>query len=360
MRVAADPGGTTVLVTDAGGLSADLTTRLVGSGAAVVLVRARSTQLDAAVPAVRTATRATAPDTGPDCGFAPARLAGAVDATGLTYAVRDGGVDGSGDRNGAGSADSSGSSGQGNGGPTTCYPASSGAALVAVPGTAGRGPVTVLGTDAPLRNGELTGGGNAALALDVLGARDRLVWFRPGPLDSLEPGAPGRPLRDFLPDWVLPGTAMLGVAALLLALARGRRLGPVVPERLPVVVAAGETTAGRARLYRRHRARDAAAAALRTAAVRDLAARLGWSVRPPGTGRPRAAPTRAGTARAVRPRAPVPGGLPPGLAEAVAARSGVPATRVAHLLGGPVPQDDDALVDLARGLTELRERTRPT
>ena len=51
--------------------------------------------------------------------------------------------------------------------------------------------------------------------------------------------------------------------------------GRVVTEDLPVVVPAGETVRGRARLYRRAGARDRAAAALRADARRDLAGRLG-------------------------------------------------------------------------------------
>ncbi len=55
----------------------------------------------------------------------------------------------------------------------------------------------------------------------------------------------------------------LGVALLLAALWRARRLGPLVTERLPVVVRASETVEGHARLYRSRRARDRVAATLR-------------------------------------------------------------------------------------------------
>ena len=63
---------------------------------------------------------------------------------------------------------------------------------------------------------------------------------------------------------------MIAIAALVIAVLQGRRLGPVIPEPLPVVIHAAETTEGRARLYRRSRARDRAAAALRDSALGKL------------------------------------------------------------------------------------------
>lgn len=70
---------------------------------------------------------------------------------------------------------------------------------------------------------------------------------------------------DLLPSGWLWGTLQLFVAAALAALWRARRLGPLVPERLPVAIRASETVEGRARLYRKADARDRAALALRSA-----------------------------------------------------------------------------------------------
>ena len=67
----------------------------------------------------------------------------------------------------------------------------------------------------------------------------------------------------------------LCLAIALLALWQGRRLGPLVAERLPVVVRASETVEGRGRLYRSRRARDRAADALRTATLQRMLPRLG-------------------------------------------------------------------------------------
>jgi len=289
------PARTTVLITSAGRVSTDLARRLVASGARLVLVSPASRQLAAALPSVRTAGPATSPDADPGCDLPAARRAGMVDLSGSTYAVRTGARANTGTPS-----------------PTVCYEASAGASLIRVPGTDRRPAVDVLGSDLPLRNA-------------------KLVWYRPAELDRIEPGQPGRPLVDLLPGWVGPVSAQLVIAAALLGLARGRRIGPVVPERLPVVVAAGETTAGRARLYRRHRSRDAAAAALRDAAIRDLGPRVG----------------RTGVTR-----------VDAGLVAALAARSGLADIQVHHLLGGGAPPDDAALTQLVRELTDLNERTR--
>ncbi|WP_232791309.1 PfkB family carbohydrate kinase, partial [Streptomyces kanasensis] len=109
-----------------------------------------------------------------------------------------------------------------------------------------------------------------SLALQLLGSRTHLVWYLPSLSDpsAAEGGGPGDGDRveeegDFLclvPSGWLWGTLQLAVAAVLAAVWRARRLGPLVAERLPVAVRASEATEGRARLYFRADARDRAAA----------------------------------------------------------------------------------------------------
>ena len=84
-----------------------------------------------------------------------------------------------------------------------------------------------------------------------------------------------RRLTDLIPDRVGWIVYQLCLAAILVALWRGRRVGPLVAEDLPVVVRASETVEGRGRLYRSRRARDRAAEALRTAALHRMLPRLG-------------------------------------------------------------------------------------
>jgi hypothetical protein len=130
---------------------------------------------------------------------------------------------------------------------------------------------------------------------------------------------------------------MVAVALALLMIARARRLGPVVPEPLPVVVRASEAVEGRARLYRRSRARDRAAASLREATRTRLAPLLGLPI--------------TASEHAV--------------AAAAATRTRRPAVEVAALLGDPAATmstqqqlDDAGLVRLADELDALEQEVR--
>ncbi len=245
-------------------------------------------------------------DRGPDCPLPAAGRAGELAAGGLDYRFRSAAPPGT----------------------LRCYPAADGedAALVRVEAN-GR-TVTVLGTADPLMNQHLGEEGNAALALGLLGVDPRLVWYLPSPAD-VPVGGDTSPL-SLLPPPVRAAGAMLAVAAVLAALWRARRLGPVVSEPLPVVVRAAETVEGRARLYRRARAVDRAAEALRAATCERLR-------------RPLALP------RAVDPMT---------LVAAAAARTGRPEPEVADLLVGPVPADDAALLRLALALDALERQVR--
>jgi hypothetical protein len=215
-------------------------------------------------------------------------------------------------------------------GTALCYPASGAASLVRY--TADGRVITVLGTGNALTNGSLARLGNAALALNLLGTHARIVWLVPGP-GLAAAGPPGGGQQSLLSLIPLPAylvTAQLGIAALLAALWRMRRLGPLVPEPLPVVVRASETVEGHAALYRARRARGRAAAALRTAMLARTLPALG---------------------------------LPPGArdADVVAAfsgRSGSGPALIEAMLFGPPPGDDAALVALADGLNALEKEVR--
>lgn len=191
--------------------------------------------------------------------------------------------------------------------------------------------VTFLGNPAALTNSRLDDEGNAALALGLLGENPRLVWYLPS-LADLPSGAAQDSFYDLVPTGVWWGLVQLAVALVLVALWRARRLGPVVTEPLPVVVRASETVEGRARLYRRAGARDAAAESLRAAQRARLVPLLGL-------------PPRA---------------EPPAVVDAVARRAGRTPPEVATLLYGAAPADDAALVRLADDLDALeREVRRP-
>ena len=199
-----------------------------------------------------------------------------------------------------------------------------GAALAEVSRTADHPEVVAIGFATAVENGFIGAASNAALAVRAMGHSPRLVWYQPG-LGDLDtgPGAAGA-----WPAWLGPGTLLVMSAVVLLAVVRGRRLGRLVPEPLPVVVRAVETTESRARMYRAARDRGRSAALLREGTARRLGSRL-------------ALPPTAG----------------PGVLVPLAARSsGLPPDLVGALLFGPAPTDDDELLRLAQQLTDLEER----
>ena len=135
--------------------------------------------------------------------------------------------------------------------------------------------ITVLGAGGILRNSGVTDEGNAALALGLLGENPHLVWYQPDADDyAFEPEGT---LASRQADWYLPLVVLLLLVGVAAALWRGRRMGPVVVENLPVEVRSSETMEGRARLYERGSARDHALDTLRTATVARLARTLGLS-----------------------------------------------------------------------------------
>jgi hypothetical protein len=211
--------------------------------------------------------------------------------------------------------------------PQGCFPTQAGF-LLAQPQ---RG-TTVLGLAGILTNGAITDADNAAVALRLLGQHGRLVWYVPS-LDDVGAGE-GVGLREILPRWITPALWLVGLSALALTLWRGRRLGPLVTEPLPVVVTAIETTLSRGRLYRRSGDRGHAAHTLRLAACRRLATRLAL---PPSSS-------------------------PDEIAQLLSAQLGRPLVDLRQLLDpfGPAPTNDRDLIELGTRLDELdREVRRP-
>jgi hypothetical protein len=312
---ALDPDLTTVVVQpgllDAAGLRS--LGELVQVGGDVVLVEPDAAVLDALqVPVRAHGQSGPAGTAAPDCPLTEAVTAG--DAT-LSADLLYGAL--------AGSAPADQAT------VTFCYPASSTAAALAVvapPGAAGR--LTLLGGSAFLTNDRLADDGDAALALGLLARHHSLAWVIQDPV-ATDP-VDGKPLPSLLPRWFWLAGLQLVVALVLLALWRGRRLGPPVPEPLPVVVRASETTEGHGRLYAAARARETAAEALRAGLRARLADRLGLPTARPGVGTVRAGSVAAevggGPDRAV-------------LVAAVAERTGRDAVEIGALLygaGGPM------------------------
>jgi hypothetical protein len=237
----------------------------------------------------------------PGCAWPAATRAGRVDAAGAAYRV-----------------DPSTTSSR----VLTCYVIEDRASVVHQ--ADGGRTVTVLGDPAVLRNDTLAREGNAALALNTLGENGRVVWYLPSVADT---GAEQESFLSLSPDWVLFAGLQLGVVAVLLALSRVRRFGPVIAEPLPSVVPAAETIEGRGRLYRRSGARGTAAETLRNGTLERIRQR---------TGLPRGSTRVEIIDEATRITGRSPGDL-------------------TSLLAGPPPTNDAELIALAQNLRTLEK-----
>lgn len=135
------------------------------------------------------------------------------------------------------------------------------------------GSVAILGAPSILSNESIDEAGNAALALRILGSSPTLVWYEPTGADVVSTGEGVDPMT-LLPGWVNALLVWLLACAVLAMVWRGRRLGPLATEPLPVVVRAAETAEGRARLYQDSGSVAHAAANLRAAGLARMARRL--------------------------------------------------------------------------------------
>ncbi|MBB6118757.1 DUF4350 domain-containing protein [Nocardiopsis algeriensis] len=281
--------------------------RLAGLGADTVLVQPGVNTLEAFAPGVEVSGRSdgesllggfSGAGLEPHCDLPAAAAAGPVHLDGELYTASAG---------------------------TGCYPGGTGDALVRVERDGAA--ITVLGTGTPLVNDALDRAGNAALALNVMDA-DTVVWLRPDPPQQEGGASPVELLPPGLRWSLLP----LLLTLALLALWQGRRLGALVPEALPVVVRASETTEGRAGLYRSRQARDRVASALRSGFLERNVPRLGLGA----------------------------DASPAAVVSALADRTGDAPEELRALLypGSPDPwtADDEALLRLADGLDERVRR----
>jgi uncharacterized protein DUF4350 len=291
--------GTTVLVTSPTLLTSAQLTMIGQARADVVLTDPDPAALAALAPAVSAAGHASTAVLGPSCRLEAANAAGTADLGGTLLSTRV---------------------------PSAqrCYPDAGHPSLIRY--TAGGRQITVLGTGAAFTNQYLGNAGNAALALNLLSG-GRVVWLAPSA--AAAPVSGGRAsFTSLIPKPVYMVTIQLLAAVLLLALWRGRRLGPLVTERLPAVVRASETAEGHGRLYQARRARGRAGEVLREAAISRMRPLLGL----PADAEPEA------------------------VTAAIAARTSEPAADVDAALAGPLPADDAALVALADRLDDLERR----
>ena len=296
--LAALDGGATLVLPDAPALSDEAITELASAADEVVMLEPRSRTLRLLLPGAQLAGSAGTDELAPACDLPAAERAGGV-VGGSLMAPGDG--------------------------ITGCYPSDDGFALL----VGGTGPTTVTAVDgrAMFANDVLAEAGNAALALGIVGAHPRVVWYVPSLADSdVSTAAPT--LGELTPRWVTPSLVLLLLAAIAAGFWRGRRFGPLVVENLPVMVRASETTAGRARLYARAHDPGHALDQLRLGALERLARTLGLAV----------------TAR------------PDTVVDAVAARLGSDRASVRSILIDTTPRSDSDLVESAARLRDLEAR----
>jgi hypothetical protein len=139
--------------------------------------------------------------------------------------------------------------------------------------TSPTGRITLLGATDALTNEHVIERGNAALALNLLGEHENLIWYLPTFGDL--PTKPTKTFAELTPPWVTPVLVLLIITFIAAAMWRGRRLGPLVIENLPVIVRASETMLGRARLYEKSSSRLRVADSLRVGAIQRLAVQCG-------------------------------------------------------------------------------------
>lgn len=290
-----------ILVAQSQYLTPTLLDRLAQTPGDLLLVEPTARTREALMPGVRVKPGTDAFDSNPDCTLREADRAGPVQF-----------------------------------GPTDSYEANDGPQMSSCYGGAlvrfrdnGR-TITAVGSTDFMTNGSLLRAGNAALAMNLAGGRPRLIWYAPHRVE--DESSPTASLYDMIPQNVIWIVWQLCLVVLLVALWKGRRPGPLVAEELPVVVRASETVEGRGRLYRSRRARDRAAAALRTATLQRLLPRLGLDV-----------------------------GAPPlAVATTVSQRSGADPGYVFYHLFGPPPATDHDLLQLARALDEIERQVAHT
>jgi hypothetical protein len=220
-----------------------------------------------------------------------------------------------------------------------CYGDLSGAYVIEE--RVGAGSVITLGSpymwsNARLQPAKEDGGeplDNAVLALRLLGPTadgattgTSITFVDAVPTAGVAPDGTRSPM-DLLPTGVKLALVQLVAAFVIYAWWRGRRLGPVVVERMPVEIAGSELVVAVGDLLRRKGTPQRAAEVLRADARRELSVRLG-----------------------------VPQGAPPAaLVQVVAQRSGRdPDALSAALLDGPV-DSAEALVRLADALSDIRQ-----
>ncbi|GAA4686639.1 DUF4350 domain-containing protein [Frondihabitans cladoniiphilus] len=244
------PDDTTVFVYDASGYLVRSTWKQVaGFGSHTIVANADQTALDVLAPGTQAGAADLKGTLSPSCDLPALAASPKVNGSGVRYTSTTPGA-------------------------VKCLPAASGGGYGLVQVSRASHLTTVVGTTTALTNASVADDDDSAFALRLLGDSPTLVWYLPSVTDL--PAGTGT-LASLTPGWVTPSIVLLAAAALAGAVWRGRRLGPLVVENLPVVVRSTETMEGRARLYERNSARMHALDQVRIGTLGRLASQLGLS-----------------------------------------------------------------------------------
>ncbi|GAB3385284.1 DUF4350 domain-containing protein [Humibacter soli] len=292
---------TAVLLSDPNGLlDTDQLQEVLAQGSDVVVIGPNFTALSAMAPDIHEAGKATVSSSQrPSCTLVVAQNAGRISGVRDAYRAT--------------------------GNATPCFRVGSAYAMAQTIND--DDSVTVVGSQL-FDNEHIGQAGNAALAIGLLGGDRTLVWYLPTEADVQASGPPT--LAQITPQWLTPAILLLIAVVVAAAVWSGRRFGPLVIEDLPVVVHAGETMQGRARLYRRAKARTHALDALRIGTLQRVGALCGL-------------PAAAHVDQIVT---------------AAAALTGRPVQEVRDLLLDAMPGTDAELVAASRGLHDLENDVR--
>lgn len=229
-----DPENTTIFVVDSMGYLTSKALRELSTLSSHVIIMAPDfDQVDAVAPELGLAGKVSG-TVEADCSLAPVQRAESMDGTGVGYRVKDSSAN-----------------------TTPCFGSGDDIySIIEVRSDGNR--VTVVGTSKAFSNESVLDGGNAAVALGLLGETDNLVWLIPTISEAPAQGGPngdgygqGATIADLTPLWVSYVVTLLIFTAIAAGFWRGRRFGPLVVEALPVTVRASETMRGRARLYQK-------------------------------------------------------------------------------------------------------------
>lgn len=249
----AKPGTTVLVYNRSMDFGADQTQALLDSGADIVMLSPTPVMLEATdLGIIHGPSQPTTDPVTANCTLAPAVAAAEIVSLGSGFTLQEQGAQ-----------------------TTLCFPDADSSDPAGQSGhfaqvKRGDQTISVFDDAYAWTNGRILEAGNSALALHLLGGHQTLTWLVPEitPL-VLEGSAP------MVPPQFLIAAAILLITGLLVIFGAVRRMGPVVSERLPVVVQSSESTRGRGKLYRISRAQGRAAAALRAATAERLAKRLG-------------------------------------------------------------------------------------